>query len=59
MAVLRRTSIAHQVGTLHPAVSCGLVLASGGTPEQWLQAADAALYRAKSRGRNGYEIYEG
>lgn len=58
MATIRKTRITHEVGALSPTISCGVVLCGGGTPEQWLQAADAALYRAKSMGRNGYETYE-
>lgn len=36
------------------ATSIGIAVAPGdaGTPETWLAAADAALYRAKARGRN-------
>ncbi len=59
MAAVRRTRITHEVGTLNPTLSCGLVLCSGGDLERWLQKAYAALYRSKSKGRNGYEIHEG
>ena len=31
---------------------------AGGTLEQWLAAADAAMYRAKARSRGSVELFE-
>jgi len=58
LAAVRETRITSDSGVLAPTLSCGLVLCRGGDPDRWLQAADAALYRAKSDGRDGYEIHE-
>lgn len=49
-----RLEVATDAGLLRATVSIGLacVRKAGGSPEQWQQAADQALYEAKRRGRN-------
>lgn len=46
---------------LHPTVSLGLASADASSSglRAWLEAADRALYRAKSNGRNQWAIHEG
>jgi diguanylate cyclase (GGDEF)-like protein len=39
--------------------SVGIAVARGGTAEETLRDADAALYRAKERGRDRYEFFTG
>jgi diguanylate cyclase (GGDEF)-like protein/PAS domain S-box-containing protein len=41
-------------------VSLGIAYSKGGTesPAELLQAADVAMYAAKARGKNGYEVYQ-
>ena len=51
----------HAGKRIHSTVSvgCALYPRHGLTPESLLANADRALYRAKSRGRNRYEFYQG
>ncbi|MCG6963727.1 MAG: diguanylate cyclase [Acidobacteria bacterium] len=58
LQTVRGLQIVHRSGTLHPTLSVGLVVCRGGDPEALLQRADVALYQAKSRGKNTYEILE-
>jgi diguanylate cyclase (GGDEF)-like protein len=43
--------------TLRVSTSIGIAVAHGGTVEEALRDADAALYRAKDRGRDRYEFF--
>ena len=45
--------------TVAVSASIGIVVAQSGTAEEALRDADAALYRAKARGRDRYEFFSG
>ena len=45
--------------SLRLSASIGIAVARGGTAEEALRDADAALYRAKDRGRDRYEFFTG
>ncbi|HEU5448763.1 MAG TPA: diguanylate cyclase, partial [Acidimicrobiia bacterium] len=45
--------------SLRLSASIGIAVARGGTVEEALRDADAALYRAKERGRDRYEFFAG
>ena len=45
--------------TLRVSASIGIAVAQGGTVEEALRDADAALYQAKERGRDRYEFFTG
>lgn len=47
-------------GRIETSASVGLAMLpeAGGTLEQWLAAADAAMYRAKARSRGSVELFE-
>ncbi|NOZ79953.1 MAG: GGDEF domain-containing protein [Acidobacteria bacterium] len=55
-AAVSEAETVHPQGTFRPTLSCGFVLCRGGRSDNWLQLADEALYRAKSKGRNVSEI---
>jgi two-component system cell cycle response regulator len=54
---IERLSIGHAPRALAPwvTISVGVAELGGGSVDDWLRRADAALYRAKSRGRNCVE----
>lgn len=58
LETVRGLELEHRTGTVRPTLSIGLVVCRGGDPEVLLQRADAALYRAKSKGKATYEILE-
>ena len=51
--------LVHRSESLTLSASVGIAVARGGTAEDALRDADAALYRAKERGRDRYEFFAG
>lgn len=45
-------------GTAHASVSVGITFGSNDDPDVLLRQGDAALYRAKRRGKNRYEVFD-
>ena len=47
-------------GRIEASASVGVAMLpeTGGSLEQWLAAADAAMYRAKARSRGSVEVFE-
>jgi len=58
LQAVRRVEVQDQAGAIRPTLSVGLAVCSGGDPEILLHRADTALYRAKSRGRDCFEILD-
>jgi diguanylate cyclase len=56
-SAVRALDITHGSHRIRVTLSMGLSqLSRGDTPSSWLQRADAALYRAKDAGRDGYVV---
>ena len=51
--------LVHRQEAMTLSASVGIAVARGGTAEEAIRDADAALYRAKERGRDRYEFFTG
>lgn len=58
--IRRDLQVPFDIGAVKLRVGCsiGIALSEGATPEEMMQEADTALYRAKERGRGRWELFD-